>query len=112
METSMSGCEIQSSNTLLAQIESNPMENVKTITNQSGSQLESPPRQKVYDLIPNRGVNNSSLERSSPLEANELVTSSDSYIIEREDEDDPYRTSTLFGIPFLLTASKKLDMKT
>ncbi|KAM6567224.1 hypothetical protein CsatA_026352 [Cannabis sativa] len=45
------------------------------------------------------------------VQAYGLVIPGDSYIIEIEDEGDPNLTSTLFGRPFLLTASKKLDTK-
>ncbi|XP_060969733.1 uncharacterized protein LOC133036964 [Cannabis sativa] len=45
------------------------------------------------------------------VQAYGLVIPGDSYIIEMEDEGDPNPTSTLFGRPFLLTASEKLDTK-
>ncbi|XP_060972522.1 uncharacterized protein LOC133038401 [Cannabis sativa] len=210
METSMSEYKIQCSNSMPSQVESSPMENVKAIPIQSGTQLESLPHQEVNDLIPSHEVKNSSLEESSPpkgeypilvgppslkksykqivptyvspppfpsrlkklkkeepikeipetlpkvevkipwleeikeephfantleelcqneikLNGGEKVSvgekvnvvlqrklfpeTSDSYIIEMEDEGDPNLTSTLFGRPFLLTASKKLDTK-
>uniref|UniRef100_A0A803PXP1 Uncharacterized protein n=1 Tax=Cannabis sativa TaxID=3483 RepID=A0A803PXP1_CANSA len=66
MDTSMSEYEIQCSNSMPSQVESNSIENVSGITIQSGAQLELPPHQEVNDLIPTKGVNNSSLEGSSP----------------------------------------------
>ncbi|KAM6596523.1 hypothetical protein CsatA_007047 [Cannabis sativa] len=64
-ETSTSEYEIQCSNIMPSQVESDPIENVSGITVQSGIQLESP-HQEVNDLIPSHEVRNSSLEESSP----------------------------------------------
>ncbi|KAF4354868.1 hypothetical protein G4B88_030934 [Cannabis sativa] len=69
----MSEYEIQCSNAMPSQVESNPMENVTGITIQSGTQLELPPHQEVNDLIPSGGVKNSSLEGSSPPKKDEPV---------------------------------------
>ncbi|XP_060961792.1 uncharacterized protein LOC133031990 [Cannabis sativa] len=64
-ETSTSEYEIQCSNIMPSQVESDPIENVSGITVQSGTQLESP-HQDINDLIPSHEVRNSSLEESSP----------------------------------------------
>ncbi|KAM6577888.1 hypothetical protein CsatB_029725 [Cannabis sativa] len=64
-ETSTSEYEIQCSNIMPSQVESDPIENVSGITVQSGTKLESP-HQEVNDLIPSHEVRNSSLEESSP----------------------------------------------
>ncbi|KAM6577889.1 hypothetical protein CsatB_029726 [Cannabis sativa] len=64
-ETSTSEYEIQCSNIMPSQVESDPIENVSGITVQSGTQLESP-HQEVNNLIPSHEVRNSSLEESSP----------------------------------------------
>ncbi|KAF4358402.1 hypothetical protein F8388_018266 [Cannabis sativa] len=118
-ETSTSEYEIQCSNIIPSQVESDPIENVNGITVQSGTQLESP-HQDINDLIPSHEVRKSSLEECLWAISNEIVAGIEISFKEKDTKylefpfvyymDDPIREDHDWELFYRLSPRKRRNI--